>query len=342
MAALVVSFGIFQLWMYGFVSTIFSHSFWWGYALSLIVINAFIFTADHANDSPDNLFIIFVWWTFTYPIGSSVALMAVLTLDLPKLININVLNEKEKWAVWTVVTFVFVWGWIVFYAGINFVLLRFTKTGMSPIGGISDSDSTAAGIILLAIFVSTVVVVTIGTIYSKDKIAKRNLKYLYLMAFLVWTGFIHDSQSGDIPEPWPGVLMLAALVVLIALAIPLFYYIPASDLDPYHRNISGTLVFLGVFALLLLPAQMLGWFTNDTTDGDHIAVFFVILVYSAVVVLIMLALKIFVIRERNVSKIDDKTKIKAKNARRQRKPLKDDDSQKTKHQGEFLLSRVTQ
>ncbi len=295
MSEFVLAFGVFQLWMYGFVSTIFSHSFWWGYALSLIVIDALLFTADHANDDAVTLLVLFVWWTFTYPIGSFVALMTITTLDFPRLIDINILGPNEKFEIWNAITFFFTWSWLMLYAGVNFVLLRFSKTGMSPIGGISDEDSISIGIVLLVLSGIIFVLVFVITYGSRDPIAMSNLKYLVLMAFLVWTGFIHDFLFGDIPYPWPGVIMLAALIGLIFLAIPLFYYWGGNwwplDRDPYYLEIGKTLTFLTVFGIILIPAQIIGWTTNDITNGNHIAVFLLLLGYSILVCFSLLAVK---------------------------------------------------
>lgn len=283
--------------MYGFITAFFTQSFWWGYALILIVVHAFLFTADHANDDPQTLLILQVWWTFTYPFGAAVGLFAAWWLSFRKLVSTPVLiNGRLTRA--SVGTFVFVWAWLIFFAGINFVNLRFSKTGISPIGGIEDSVSIAAGITLLTVFAFLALGATVYMADSRFPRANVNIKYLWIMIFLTWTGFIHDALDGDLDRPGPGGLMLAVLVAVILLTIPLIYYIPGPKLDPYYRNIGRTLFFLGIFALILLSAQITGWITNNVSKGDHIAVFTALVIYSVVIAFVIFAIGLIHTRQQ--------------------------------------------
>ncbi len=294
MSEFVLAFGVFQIWMYGFLTTLFSHSFWWGYAIVLIVVHAFLFTADHSGGDPPTLLVLQVWWTFTYPFGALVALIAVSRFNLPVLIDVSELNEKRRWTWASIGTYLFVWAWLFFFAGINFVLLRFTKTGISPIGDFSDSLSRGLGVFLLALVAILVIVLTVLMARGSD-IAKRNVKYLWLLAFLSWTGYVHDTLEarGIVKRPGPGGIMLAVLIALILLSAPLFYYIPSSRrLDPYHRNWRSTWLFLLVLAALLVPALVVGWIAKNASQGDHVAVFVALVVYSVVAVGIVVGVSI--------------------------------------------------
>ncbi len=284
----VLAYGVFQPWMYGFITAYFTHSFWYGYFLTLAVISSFLFPADHSMDDPVTLLILFVWYTWIILFGVVIGLFASTHLRLPQLIDVRAVIHKRdmlpRWTVASLGTLAFTFAWIGFFAGINFVMLRFSKTGMSPIGGISDTASIGIGVFLLILFTVTIIVATV-LMARGSAVAKRNIKYLWLMAFLTWTGFIHDVLSGDIQRPAPGGIQLAVLVALIAIAIPLFYYIPsAPHIDPYcyHHSIVNALTFLGIFAALLLPALIVAWVTNNISSGDHIAVWVALVVYSVI------------------------------------------------------------
>ena len=282
----VLAFGVFQPWMYAFLTTLFSHNFYYGFLLTIFVIDVFLFPADHSMDDPVTLLILFVWYPTIAIFGAIVALFASSRLRLPLLIDTRVVvpgkDMLPRWTLASVGTFVFTWAWIVFFAGINFVMRRFSITGMSPIGGISDTASIGIGVFLLIVFAVAIIVVTVLMARGSD-VAKRNIKYLWLLAFLSWTGFIHDVLSGDIARPAPGGIQLAVLTVLILIAIPLFFYIPSApklDVYCYHHSIRNALTFLGIFAALLLPALIVAWATNNISSGDHISVWVALVIYS--------------------------------------------------------------
>jgi predicted ribosomally synthesized peptide with SipW-like signal peptide len=306
MAMSVVAFGLFQIWMYGFILTIFSHSFWWAYGFVLLIVHAFLWTADHAHDTPEMLFPLQVWWTFIYPFGAAGAAAFVHFFGTPKLIDISILHvdsatKRPRFGVLGMGTLAFVWGWIAVFAAINFLMLRFSDTGMSPFDPTwSDASSNLAG----GLCAAAAAILTLGSTWAlwtdsdpdNANASRRNIKYLWILGVIIWTGYVHDVLS-EMEATWPpGGIMLAVffgLTIIIApqLAIRVPGYVSKNgNLDPFTgrgNRVSNAYKFFGAIFATTAGALILSWVLNVLTDSNEVIIFVSLIGYTALLIVVI-------------------------------------------------------
>ena len=300
MAMSVVAFGLFQLFHYAFLTTLFTHDLWFGLAFSLVVIHVILWTADHAHDTPEMLFPLQVYWSLCYPLGWLAAVAFVHLFGTPKLIDVaatggNGVSGRRPSFRRSVAVAMFVFGWIAAFASINFFMKRFSTAGMSPFDpSVTDHASNLAGVATLVLAAILVVASTAMLAGSKDPMSWVSIKYLWILGSVIWTGFIHDyltdvTYAGAVAWP-PGGAMLAAFAVVMLVVGPILaLFIPVNtDLDPFYRRRRRTWRFFGSAFAAVAGALIVAWVLNVVTNGNEVTIFAALAAYTVVLSLVLL------------------------------------------------------
>jgi hypothetical protein len=301
MAMSVVAFGLFQPWLYGFLTTLFMHGEWFGLGYTLLVIHAFLWPSDHAQDTPEMLFPFQVWLSWIYLPGAWVAVAFVHTFGSPKLVDPHLLEQQSPRSRFTLTgaaTHAFVMGWLALFAAINFFFKRYSKTGMSPFDpSLSDAESNAAGGITLAVAVILLAWSNWAMGWNADpeqgRASRRNLKYFWVLAGVMWIGFVHDYITDVVyagAVAWlPGGVTLAVFAVLMLVVAPLVAARVSAhtDLDPFYGHQRRAFRFFFAAFLVAALALVIAWILNNVTDANEIVIFSALVGYSVGIVVVM-------------------------------------------------------
>jgi len=298
----VMGFGLFQMWMYGFITTFMTHSFWFGYAFALVITHTVLFPADHSQDSPELLMWIEVWLTALYPAGALTALVAIDRFKIPRLWKPNALSHDGLTSMFTkasVGAFIYICSWYGLFLGINYAALRFTTTGMSPIGAPDEANSILYGVIIIVVSVALIVISTLwlslpafGRVTAETAMTA---KYMWITTFIIWSGFIHDILAPRLGRPFPGLLQLLTQIVLLFLAAIASNNIGLKRFkgdDPLFKNKLSWTFFL-VLGSLLIGANVCGWVTNLLTEADWSSITIVLYFYSVIASVIVWIISYF-------------------------------------------------
>lgn len=292
MAMAVVAFGLFQIWHYAFLMGIFTHSLWIGWSFVMVVSHAFLWTADHAHDTPEMLFPIQVWWTFQYLVGWIASAMFVHYFGTPKLVDASSMHARASgrpmMTLRGVGSLAFFLGWLALFGAINFFMKRFSTTGMSPYDPLfSDADSNLAGWLTGLTGLGLVGCSTWRMAVSEDEFARITIKYLWVLCSVIWTLFVHDYMTDVMfagAVDWlPGGIQFIVFTIVMIVVGPLmsiFINVTAKT-DPFYLHRRRTWRFFGAAFLAVAGAHLPSWFINVLTNGNEVYIFFALAVYTA-------------------------------------------------------------
>jgi len=280
-------FAIYGAWTFGFAATLYSGNFWFGIALAEIIAHGIIWAADHAFDDPTNMMIDFeVWITWGIPLGCFVATAFINVMQLSKLINTNVVR-RSRVTVESIGLLIFVFGAFALTAGLNFLMKRYSTTGMSPIGLDMDQELTW-GIVTTIIGTIAIIASTVAMCYfPKDTTSRRSNKYVWSMGAYAATMGIHDSLVGDISRPLTGLLTILGVLVVWGLTAAWAYFVCSDSTDPFYHNSDNTRTFILIAGGIAVLASGAATLVDIITTGDPLTTYITMTVYSALVIVVL-------------------------------------------------------
>ena len=121
-----------------------------------------------------------------------------------------------------------------------------------------------------------------------------SIKYLWILATVIWTGFIHDyitdvMFAGEVDWLPGGAMLVAFAVVMLVVGPLLALFIPTNaDLDPFYRHRRRTWRFFGAAFAAVAGALIVAWVLNVETNGNEVTIFGALAVYTLVLFLVLL------------------------------------------------------
>ena len=292
MAFLLDSF-VLEHFIYTFVPVIFTGDGYHGLAVSLTIMFFVVWPAKHDTDPLENQRILHIDFIFPLLFGWILGIIFIWALRPPRLINIEIMDEKGKFSILFVLITI---GGVMVAASAFFLHKDFED--------LNDNAELAIGIILVVIGGLLFLIPLIAL--TRSKIALPGIQYtnngratlmalLYMIVILV-TPAIYDFLA-PIPSlsKWHGAILLAVIFVLYVLLYPYLLLVnslsskfgPRGKNDFFHWRIFYFVLFGGLIHFTyVLVTWIVDIETGDQTKPIVIAGAVVTLIFGIILVIV--------------------------------------------------------